>query len=154
MTDTVSKAVRSRIMSRIRGKDTRPEMVVRGNLHRLGLRYRLHDRSLPGTPDLVFPQYKTVVMVNGCWWHQHDCGRFRPPKSNLGFWGPKLERNRENTVKKLAALKALGWRVVEVWECQLKGMDWPGLAAMIRDRSVVPQESRRADLDEYDLGDL
>ena len=105
--DIFDRATRSRIMSRIRGKDTRPEMEVRRRLHALGLRYRLHDRNLPGKPDMVFPQFRTVVMVNGYWWHQHDCGRFRPPKSNLGFWVPKLERNRINDARVLVELGRL-----------------------------------------------
>jgi len=152
MTDVFDKATRSRIMSHIQGKDTKPEIEVRTRFHSLGLRYRFHDRSLPGTPDLVFPQYRTVVMVNGCWWHQHACGRFRSPKSNLGFWGPKIRRNRENTVMKMAVLRSLGWRVVEVWECQSRNMDWPALADMILDRSVELPVGARVDLNDYDLG--
>lgn len=139
MADVFDRATRSRIMSRIRGKDTGPEMAVRRGLHAQGLRFCLHARSLPGKPDLVFPRYRVAMLVNGCWWHQHDCGRFRPPKSNLDFWLPKLERNRRNDARVLDLLGRLGWRVIVVWECEINGMDWEALARQIRDGLPSPK---------------
>jgi DNA mismatch endonuclease (patch repair protein) len=104
-------------MARIGSKDTKPEMVVRRMLHALGYRYVLHDRRLPGSPDLVFPSRRKAVFVHGCFWHRHDCGRGFEPKSNVEFWSAKLEANRARDRRHLAALSALGWRVLVVWEC-------------------------------------
>jgi DNA mismatch endonuclease (patch repair protein) len=133
MADIFSKATRSRIMSSIRGKDTKLEMTVRRALHSLGLRYNLHDRRLPGRPDLVFPRYKVALLVNGCWWHQHDCGRFKPPKSNLEYWGPKLKKGSTYDAEIVSKLKDLGWNAIIVWECEIKkGVDWNRLAERIR----------------------
>lgn len=107
-------------MSRVRGKDTAPEMTVRRLVFSLGYRYRLHDRRLPGTPDLVFAGRKKIIFVHGCFWHRHDeCALARIPKSNTGFWAQKLEANRERDARNLAALRELGWRVLVVWECEL-----------------------------------
>lgn len=106
-------------MSGIRGADTKPELVVRRYLHRAGLRYRLHDRCLPGRPDLVFPKYKAVVEVRGCFWHQHPGCRFAyMPQSNHKFWATKLAGNVARDRRNEAALRSLGWRVVVVWECE------------------------------------
>jgi DNA mismatch endonuclease, patch repair protein len=116
-------AERSRQMSLIRAKDTKPEMIVRRLIHSLGYRYRLHRKDLPGTPDLVFPNRKAVIFVHGCFWHRHDdptCKLARLPKSRLDFWIPKLERNVERDKNNAAALRELGWRVLTIWECQLK----------------------------------
>lgn len=111
-------------MARIRKTDTRPELAVRRAAHRLGLRFRLHRRDLPGTPDLVLPGCKAVVMVHGCFWHQHEgCRLARQPKSRLDYWLPKLERNRQRDAEALAALEALGWRVVTIWECEVRDPD-------------------------------
>ena len=122
MTDTLSPADRSERMSRVRGKDTKPELVVRSFLHVAGLRYRLHDKSLPGRPDLVFRSRRVVVFVHGCFWHQHQdqkCRLARLPKSRLDFWGPKLRGNAERDQRNVIALEASGWRVLTVWECQV-----------------------------------
>lgn len=108
-------------MSGIRAKDTKPEIAIRKALHARGFRFRLHDRGLPGCPDLVLPRYRAVVFVHGCFWHGHDCELFRLPQSRPEFWGPKIERNRENDAKHLAALLTRGWRVATVWECALRG---------------------------------
>ncbi len=108
-------------MSGIRGKDTRPEMVLRRGLHTLGFRYRLHDRRLPGRPDLCFPKHRAVIFVNGCFWHGHDCHLFRLPTTRREFWQQKIEGNRERDAATRTALLAGGWRVLTVWECALKG---------------------------------
>lgn len=107
-------------MSRIRGKDTRPEMVVRRYLHAQGFRYSIHVRRLPGCPDIVLRKYHTVIFVNGCFWHGHPgCGKFRMPSSNVEFWQEKIRRNKERDAQEVAALEELGWKVIVVWECGL-----------------------------------
>lgn len=122
MADHVSEEVRSRIMSKIRAKDTDPEMAVRRFLHGEGFRYSLHRHDLPGRPDLVLPKYNTTVQVYGCFWHQHpdpDCPDSRIPDSNQGYWKPKLEGNRARDVKNKAALEHQGWNVEVVWACEI-----------------------------------
>ncbi len=115
------KEVVSYTMSRIRGKDTKPEVTVRNYLFSKGLRYRKNDKRYPGSPDIVLPKYRTVVFVNGCFWHMHyGNGCFSMPKNRLEFWAAKLNRNRERDQENLEALKSLGWRVIVVWECELK----------------------------------
>ncbi len=121
MADIVSPAVRSRMMAGIRGKDTRPELLIRKGLFARGLRYRLHDRKLPGKPDLVLPRYRAVVMVHGCFWHAHGCALFKWPSSNVKFWREKISRNKEVDRRNRAALERAGWRVLTIWECALKG---------------------------------
>lgn len=120
--DTLTPAERSERMSRVRSKDTKPEMRVRSLVHRMGFRYRLHARDLPGDPDLVFPRRGKIIFVHGCFWHRHGkrCEFTRWPKSRLDFWMPKLEQNhqRDKTVRK--ELRKLGWQVLVIWECQLK----------------------------------
>lgn len=119
--DVVDPATRSQMMSAIRAKDTRPEMVVRRGLHARGLRYRLHVRGLPGTPDMVFPASRAVLFVHGCFWHGHSCHLFRMPGTRRDFWEAKIARNREVDDRSARALANLGWRVGVVWECALKG---------------------------------
>ena len=121
MTDIVDKKTRSRMMSGIQGKDTRPELIVRKALHRRGYRYKLHDKALPGKPDLVFPKYKAVIQVNGCFWHKHNCHIFKWPKSREDFWKQKIMGNAERDKKQLLELENMGWRVLIVWECCFKG---------------------------------
>ncbi|MGL4635402.1 MAG: very short patch repair endonuclease [Beijerinckiaceae bacterium] len=121
MPDTVSPEVRSRMMSGIRSKDTAPEMVLRRGLHSEGFRFRLHDRTLPGNPDMVFPRWRAVIFVHGCFWHGHECHLFRWPKSREAFWQEKIGRNRANDIRTTEALAAAGWRQSVVWECALKG---------------------------------
>lgn len=121
MADIVSPENRSRMMSGIRGKNTKPEMMVRKALHACGFRYRLHDKRLPGKPDLSFPKYKAVILVNGCFWHGHHCHLFKWPSSREKFWKEKITRNREKDNENLSALCEAGWRVVTIWECALKG---------------------------------
>jgi DNA mismatch endonuclease (patch repair protein) len=122
MADTLSPAERSERMSRVRGKNTGPELIVRRLVHRLGYRFRLHRKDLPGTPDLVFPRLRSVIFVHGCFWHRHPdpkCSLARLPKSRLGFWEPKLTANHQRDVRNQATLSAAGWRVLVVWECEL-----------------------------------
>lgn len=121
MTDIVPADVRSRMMSGIRSRNTRPELVLRKGLHALGLRYRLHGKNLPGKPDLVFPRYRAVIMVHGCFWHGHDCPLFRWPASRQDFWREKITGNRERDRKVDTLLADAGWREGIVWECALKG---------------------------------
>lgn len=119
MPDIVDKATRSRMMSGIRGKDTKPELEVRRFLHRLGFRYRLHDKRLPGRPDVVLPKYRTVVFVHGCFWHQHPgCRLATKPDTNGEFWRDKLRSNTVRDARNQSKLVELGWRTITVWECQ------------------------------------
>ena len=121
MADIVAPEVRSRMMAGIRGRDTRPELVLRQGLHRAGFRYRLHVKGVPGKPDMVFPKYRAVIFANGCFWHGHDCPLFKWPSSRPEFWREKITGNvaRDGRVKE--SLLAAGWRVLTVWECALKG---------------------------------
>lgn len=120
MADIVDATTRSRMMSGIRGRDTRPELVVRRFLHRSGFRFRLHDRRLPGRPDIVLPKYRAVVEVRGCFWHQHPgCHMAYMPSSNRVFWKTKLEGNVARDIRNKAALKAKGWRTLVIWECEV-----------------------------------
>jgi DNA mismatch endonuclease (patch repair protein) len=121
MADVLTSEQRRFNMSRIRGRDTKPEMVIRRGLHGQGLRYRLHDRSLPGRPDLVFPKYRAVIFVHGCFWHGHDCPMFKPPSTRREFWTQKITSNRTRDEAAVAALLELGWRAAIVWECSLRG---------------------------------
>ena len=107
-------------MSRIRGTDTKPEILVRSMLHRAGYRFRKNVKTLPGKPDIVLPKYKTVIFVHGCFWHRHkNCKDATTPKTNKAFWNKKFERNVANDKKHARELKKLGWRVITVWECQV-----------------------------------
>ncbi|MDZ4108302.1 MAG: very short patch repair endonuclease [Brevundimonas sp.] len=121
MADVVDPATRSRMMSGIRGKNTRPELLIRKALHAGGGRYRIHCKDLPGNPDLCFPKYRAVIFVHGCFWHGHDCHLFKWPKTRPEFWRTKIDRNREVDARAMAELAAAGWRVGTVWECALKG---------------------------------
>lgn len=111
-------------MALVKGKDSRPEMVVRRLIHGLGFRYRLHDKSLPGKPDLVFKKRRKIVFVHGCFWHRHEnCRLARLPKSRVDFWLPKLDRNRERDAENSRRLKELGWEVLVIWECEITKVD-------------------------------
>ena len=140
-------------MSRIRGKDTKPEMLLRRGLHAAGLRFRLHGAKLPGRPDMVFPKHRVVVLIHGCFWHGHDCALFKMPATRPEFWMKKISGNRERDLRTAKALRLAGWRVLTIWECSLKG---PG-------RRPVPQvmeycaafirgEAREAELAGYASG--
>jgi len=123
MTDTFDTQKRSEIMRAVKGENTGPERRVRSALHRLGFRFRLHRRDLPGRPDLVFPSRRKVVFVHGCFWHSHDCKRARIPKSRADYWTAKLTANRHRDARSLAALRDLGWEPLVVWECELRHSD-------------------------------
>lgn len=122
--DPISQAQRSAVMASIRGRETTPEVLVRRVAHALGYRLRLHYRSFPGSPDLVFSRGRAVVFVHGCFWHQHECARgSRIPQSNRRYWWMKLARNAERDVVVVRALRRLGWRVLVIWECQTRDAD-------------------------------
>ena len=122
--DRVDAATRSRMMSAIRGKDTAPERTVRSLAHRLGYRFRLHGRHLPGTPDLVFPRLRTALFVHGCYWHRHvGCRYCYEPKSNVEFWRRKFEGNVRRDAAAVAELRSMGWRPTVVWECEVRDLD-------------------------------
>lgn len=144
MTDVFSPQTRSAVMRRVRGKDTKPELAVRRLLTRLGARYRLHRRDLPGSPDVAMPGRRLAIFVHGCFWHDHDCPRgARKPKANAGYWADKLHRNRVRDRRAQTALTALGWRAEIVWECELK--DEAALEARLRRllEQAPPQPPRR-----------
>ncbi|MDO7910011.1 very short patch repair endonuclease [Pseudomonas sp. 22-AL-CL-001] len=122
--DTLSPERRSWLMSRVRAKNTKPELVVRRLVFSMGYRYRLHDKTLPGTPDLVFPGRKKAIFVNGCFWHGHaNCRYGRLPKSRTAFWQAKIDRNRQRDADNIANLQAAGWQVLTVWQCELKELE-------------------------------
>jgi len=123
MVDIVDSATRSRMMSGIRGRNTKPEILIRSLLHGQGFRFRLDARDLPGRPDIVLPRYRAVVLVHGCFWHGHDCARgARVPKANRDYWVAKVARNRARDTAAREALVKAGWRVETVWECEMKDM--------------------------------
>jgi len=121
MADVHSKATRSYNMSRIRSKDTKPELLVRKFLHKNGFRYRLHVKDMPGKPDIVLPKYKTVIFVHGCFWHGHEgCKYYVVPKTRTEWWLHKIGTNTANDANAEKLLKALGWNIIKIWECELK----------------------------------
>ena len=120
MADTKTPAERSENMSRIRSTNTKPEEIVRKYLFSHGFRYRKNDKRYPGKPDIVLAKYRTIIFVNGCFWHMHGCSRSRLPKSNQEYWKPKIERNLERDADIKKRLESEGWRVIIVWECELK----------------------------------
>ena len=120
MADTISKERRSWNMSRIRGTNTKPEIFLRSLLHRSGYRFRLHDKNLPGKPDIVLPRYRTIIFVNGCYWHRHEgCSKATTPKTRTDFWSSKFNKTVERDRRKTEELVSLGWQVITVWECEL-----------------------------------
>lgn len=125
MPDNHSPEVRSYNMSRIRSKNTKPEETVRKYLFSQGFRYRKNVRALPGCPDVVLPKYSTVIFVNGCFWHKHDCGRFKWPTSNEEYWTTKIIRNVERDTENQKKLQEMGWKVIVIWECELKKQLFP-----------------------------
>lgn len=130
MVDVHTKEQRSFNMSRIKGKNTKPEIVVRSFVHRLGYRFRLHRKDLPGKPDIVLPRHKKVIFVHGCYWHMHSCKYGKvTPVTNAEFWQKKRSGNKERDKKNIAALKKLGWDVLIVWECQVKSGAFEGKVA-------------------------
>lgn len=131
MPDIVDPETRSRMMSGIKGKNTKPELIVRKSLHARGFRYRLHVSNVPGKPDMVFPKWNAVIFVNGCFWHGHDCHLHKLPSTRTEFWKEKIDRNgtRDTRVRKL--LRDEGWRVLTIWECSLRGREMIGLDAVV-----------------------
>lgn len=121
MADIVDAATRSRMMAGIRGKNTSPELLVRRLLHRAGFRFRIHVRTLPGKPDVVLRKHRAVILVHGCFWHGHSCHLYRLPGTRTEFWSRKIARNQANDTRTVTALRKVGWRVAEVWECALRG---------------------------------
>jgi DNA mismatch endonuclease (patch repair protein) len=119
--DVVDAEARSRMMSGIRGKNTKPEILVRSLLHRQGFRFRLHVRELPGKPDIVLPRYHAAIFVHGCFWHGHDCPLYKLPGTRPDFWQEKIDRNRASDRRAQESRLAAGWRVAVVWECALRG---------------------------------
>ena len=130
MVDHLPPHIRSSLMARVRTQHTKPEICVRQRVHRMGFRYRLHRRDLPGRPDLVFPGRQKVIFVHGCFWHQHDCSRGKRPASNTEFWNAKLDENIRRDLESISSLKEQGWSVLVVWECETK--DLKRLDARIR----------------------
>ena len=131
LSDIVDAATRSRMMAGIRSTNTKPEMTVRHGLHHRGFRYRLHDRRLPGRPDLVLPRHRAAVFVHGCFWHGHDCPLFRWPRTREDFWRSKITGNQQRDRKNIAALKEANWRVLTIWECALRGTSEPAREALL-----------------------
>lgn len=148
--DIISPEQRSALMSRIKGKDTKIELAVRSGLHALGFRFRLGDTyrvagsKLPGRPDIVLPRYRTVVFVHGCFWHRHHCHLFRLPKTDTAKWMAKLDANCERDRRKEAELKAHGWRIEKLWECELRGRPPEERAAAIESLGDRISKNRRA----------
>lgn len=128
--DRLTPERRRRLMQQVKGENTRPELVVRSLLHRLGYRFRLHRKDLPGTPDVVFPSRYLVIFVHGCFWHGHGCRIGQLPKSRLEYWGPKIASNRNRDARNSADLEAAGWRVAAIWQCELFDLD--GLTVRLR----------------------
>jgi DNA mismatch endonuclease (patch repair protein) len=148
MTDTVSQSERSRIMAAIKSKDTTPELTVRRLVHSLGYRYRLHVRSLPGTPDLVLPRLRKIINVNGCFWHMHGCCHCRVPSSRRAYWIAKMRRNAARDERTQRELRRNGWRVMVIWECQIGPLHENRLRARIlafleKDAKRPPKRAKR-----------
>lgn len=138
MVDILTPEARSERMSRIRGRDTKPELVLRKALHAAGFRYRLHAPDMPGRPDLVFPKWGAAVFVHGCFWHQHkNCRIANVPGSNTAFWQAKFQANKRRDARAIRALRSAGWRVAVVWECQLSGARRVGVTVARMQRFLV-----------------
>jgi len=123
MVDVVDQETRSRMMSGIKGKDTKPELIIRKALFRQGFRYTLHNKTLPGKPDLALKKYKAAIFINGCFWHGHDCSLFKWPQTRKEFWKDKIQGNRKRDLQVKQDLRERGWRVLTIWECATKGKE-------------------------------
>jgi DNA mismatch endonuclease (patch repair protein) len=145
MADTLTKSERSALMARIRGTNTKPEVLVRSGLHRAGLRFRIHNRSLPGRPDIVLAKHRTVVFVQGCFWHRHGCSLSSEPATRRAFWRDKFARNVARDKRTAAALRRAGWRVLTVWECSLRtaARREQAIARLVRRIAAAHGESER-----------
>lgn len=133
MTDIVDTKTRSRMMSGIKGKNTAMELRIRKALFRRGFRYRIHGPKLPGRPDMVFPKYNAVILVNGCFWHGHDCHLFKWPKTRVEFWKDKIEGNRKRDIRNISELQEMGYRVLTIWECAIRGRSEQNFNSIIDD---------------------
>lgn len=142
MADVFTRAKRSEVMSGIRSKDTKPELAVRRTLHRLGYRFRLHAKNLPGRPDIVLRRYRTIVQVQGCFWHGHRCLKGRIPEVNRDYWQPKIAGNKARDKRNQRRLRAMGWRVRTVWECKVRKWSQSELEAWVR-RSLPPRRATK-----------
>ena len=154
MVDVLTPQQRRYNMQRVRGRNTKPEMLLRQGLHARGFRYRLHQKTLPGRPDLVLPKYRAVIFVHGCFWHGHDCPLFKWPATRQEFWRKKIEGNRVRDARAIEALRAAGWRVLIIWECAIRGsrrhppstvMDWAEQFLIGCTRDLAQISSRGAD---------
>ena len=141
-TDVLTPDQRRFVMSRIKSKDTKPELLVRRGLHGRGLRYRLHRAGVPGKPDMVFAKYRALVFVHGCFWHGHGCSLFKWPRTRSSFWDAKIRRNMERDRKVQVALKLAGWRMIVVWECALRGKHKRALQDVLRDTEAFIRHGR------------
>lgn len=135
MTDIVNQETRSRMMSGIKSKNTKPEMTIRKGLHALGLRYRIHVKTISGHPDIVFSKFRAVIFINGCFWHGHDCPLFRLPSTRRDFWDEKINRNRKRDEEVKKSLDLEGWRQLTVWECAIRGHNTLDVEKVINDIS-------------------
>jgi DNA mismatch endonuclease, patch repair protein len=145
--DVLTPAQRQFNMSRVRGRDTKPELLLRRGLHAAGFRFRLHATDLPGRPDIVFPRYRAAILVHGCFWHGHDCPLFKMPATRRKFWSSKISGNRERDKRTTAALLANGWRILTVWECTLRGPGRQPLPGVIdRCATFIRGKKKRATL--------
>lgn len=151
-TDVLTPEQRRLVMGRIKSKNTKPEMLLRRGLHRRGLRYRLHAAELPGKPDIVFPKYRTVIFVHGCFWHGHGCSLFKWPKTQAAFWKAKIHRNIERDREAQVALMRSGWRLALIWECALKGKFRRALEDILSDTEIFIRHSEDSivEIAEYD----
>lgn len=129
--DTMSPAERSQIMAKVKSKNTKPEMIVRKIAYAMGYRYRLHGKGIPGKPDLVFGWRRKVIFVHGCFWHGHDCGRCRLPKTRTSYWLEKINKNMQRDSRNQKGITAMGWQYIIIWECQLKEKEKVALAIQI-----------------------
>lgn len=139
MADVFDSDKRSQIMARVRNKNTTPEIILRSILHRAGYRFRINRTDLPGKPDIVLPKYRTVIFVNGCFWHGHDCKRGHRPQTNTQFWNKKIDKNIERDKMTSNELENLGWRVLTVWQCELKKSNQDTL--LLRIKSFLSENS-------------
>lgn len=147
MTDVVDQNKRSKMMSGIQGKNTKPEILVRSGLHRLGFRFRIHYSKLPGKPDIALPKYNALILVHGCFWHGHKCHLFKYPHTNPEFWKSKIQSNRARDARQRTHYEQQGWRTLVIWECALKGKHkLPFLSLLEVTRTWIEGDERDRDL--------
>lgn len=146
MTDVVDRKKRSKMMSGINGKNTKPEILVRSGLHRLGFRFRIHYRKLPGKPDIALPKHNALILIHGCFWHGHDCHLFRWPRTNTEFWQDKIQSNRARDTKQRQHYRQNGWRTLVIWECALKGKHKRAFSSLLEEvRGWVEDQKKDRD---------